>query len=158
MDTTCTVGELPVTPPATSMARIELAIDQDGDLYTAEVFGGRLQKFRPKPNADPAKLIGQEVRCPHLVDQLRLRGSSDLWGPRRKSDELGGLASTSPEGVGAQSAVPGPHVDRNRRRNLRIPHQCQRERHRFPSGASPGLSPGRRRSLPTPACRCPRMR
>ncbi len=40
----------------------QMTIDQDGNLYTAEVFGGRLQKFRPKPNADPAKLIGQEVR------------------------------------------------------------------------------------------------
>jgi hypothetical protein len=31
-------------------------------MYTAEVFGGRVQKFRPKPNADPAKVMGQELR------------------------------------------------------------------------------------------------
>ncbi len=39
-----------------------LTVDQDGNLYTAEVFAGRLQKFRPVPGADPAKLVGQEVR------------------------------------------------------------------------------------------------
>ncbi len=39
-----------------------LTVDQDGNVYTAEVFGGRVQKFVPKPNADPSKLIGQEVR------------------------------------------------------------------------------------------------
>ena len=39
-----------------------LSVDQDGNLYIAEVFSGRVQKFRPKPGADPAKLIGQEVR------------------------------------------------------------------------------------------------
>ncbi len=37
--------------------------DQEGNLYTAEVFNGRAQKFRPKPGADPAKLIGQPVRA-----------------------------------------------------------------------------------------------
>ena len=39
-----------------------LTVDQEGNLYTAEVFAGRVQKFRPKPGADPAKLIGQEIR------------------------------------------------------------------------------------------------
>jgi hypothetical protein len=37
-------------------------IDQEGNFYTAEVFGGRVQKFRPKPGADKAKLLGFEVR------------------------------------------------------------------------------------------------
>jgi hypothetical protein len=35
---------------------------QDGNLYLAEVFGGRVQKFRPKAGADPAKIVGQELR------------------------------------------------------------------------------------------------
>ena len=39
-----------------------MTIDQDGNLYTTEVFAGRLQKFRPMPGADPTKLVGQEVR------------------------------------------------------------------------------------------------
>ena len=29
-----------------------LTVDQDGNMYLAEVFNGRVQKFRPKPNAD----------------------------------------------------------------------------------------------------------
>ncbi len=33
--------------------------DSDGNLYTAETLGGRVQKFTPKPGADPAKLVGK---------------------------------------------------------------------------------------------------
>jgi hypothetical protein len=40
----------------------QITTDQEGNLYVAEVFNGRVQKFRPKPNADPAKLVGQEHR------------------------------------------------------------------------------------------------
>jgi hypothetical protein len=32
--------------------------DSEGNLYTAEVWGGRAQKFRPKAGADPTQLIG----------------------------------------------------------------------------------------------------
>ncbi len=32
--------------------------DSDGNLYTADVFGGHVQKFRPKKDADPKRLIG----------------------------------------------------------------------------------------------------
>jgi sugar lactone lactonase YvrE len=41
-----------------------LTVDQEGNLYLAEVFGGRVQKFRPKANADKTKLVGQELRYP----------------------------------------------------------------------------------------------
>src|SRR5262245_42025648 len=39
-----------------------ITTDQDGNLYLAEVFNGRVQKFRPKKGADPAKIVGQELR------------------------------------------------------------------------------------------------
>jgi hypothetical protein len=39
-----------------------LTTDQDGNLYIAEVFAGRIQKFIPRPGADPAKLVGQQLR------------------------------------------------------------------------------------------------
>ena len=39
-----------------------LTVDQDGNLYIAEVFNGRVQKFRLKPGFDPAKAVGQELR------------------------------------------------------------------------------------------------
>jgi len=39
----------------------QFSVDSDGNLYAAETFGGRTQKFRPKPGADPAKLIGVPV-------------------------------------------------------------------------------------------------
>ena len=32
--------------------------DSDGNFYTAEVFGGRVQKFRPRAGVDPARLVG----------------------------------------------------------------------------------------------------
>jgi sugar lactone lactonase YvrE len=35
----------------------QMSVDSEGNLYVAEVFNGRVQKFRPKPGADPATLI-----------------------------------------------------------------------------------------------------
>jgi hypothetical protein len=40
----------------------QFGVDQDGNLYTAEVWGGRPQKFVPRKGADPALLIGQPIR------------------------------------------------------------------------------------------------
>jgi hypothetical protein len=40
----------------------QFSVDQEGNLYVAEVFNGRIQKLRPKPGADPAKVIPQELR------------------------------------------------------------------------------------------------
>ena len=39
-----------------------ITTDQDGNLYIAEVFAGRIQKFVPRPGADPAKIAGQQLR------------------------------------------------------------------------------------------------
>jgi len=36
----------------------QFTVDSAGNLYAAETFGGRTQKFRPKPGADRSKLIG----------------------------------------------------------------------------------------------------
>jgi streptogramin lyase len=41
-----------------------LTVDPEGNLYIAEVFNGRIQKFQPKKGADPAKVVGQEPRYP----------------------------------------------------------------------------------------------
>jgi hypothetical protein len=35
-----------------------MTTDRDGNLYIAEVFNGRVQKFTPKPDADPSLLVG----------------------------------------------------------------------------------------------------
>jgi hypothetical protein len=37
------------------------SVDQDGNLYVAEVGGGRVQKFRPRQGANPAYLVGRPV-------------------------------------------------------------------------------------------------
>ena len=37
----------------------QMSIDSDGNLYGADSFGGRTQKFTPRPGADKAKLIGK---------------------------------------------------------------------------------------------------
>jgi hypothetical protein len=37
-------------------------VDSEGSLYTADVHVGRPQKFRPKPGADRATLIGPYMR------------------------------------------------------------------------------------------------
>lgn len=39
----------------------QFSVDSEGNLYVAEVFAGRAQKFRPKRGADPAKLVGQRA-------------------------------------------------------------------------------------------------
>jgi len=37
------------------------SVDQEGNFYTAEVDSGRVQKFRPKANANPTQLVGKPV-------------------------------------------------------------------------------------------------
>jgi hypothetical protein len=36
----------------------QFSVDSDGNLYAAETYGGRTQKFKPKPGADRSRLIG----------------------------------------------------------------------------------------------------
>jgi len=38
-----------------------MSVDQDGNFYVAEVDNGRAQKFRPRPGANPAMLVGRPV-------------------------------------------------------------------------------------------------
>ena len=59
---TCTAGAVAVGQRGQFSGPHGMAVDQDGNLYLAEVFNGRVLKFRPKPNADPAKVVGQELR------------------------------------------------------------------------------------------------
>jgi DNA-binding beta-propeller fold protein YncE len=40
----------------------QLSVDQEGNLYVAEVYGGRVQKFKPKAGADPSKLVKPRTR------------------------------------------------------------------------------------------------
>jgi hypothetical protein len=39
----------------------QIHVDQERNLYVTEVWNGRVQKFRPKKGADPAKIIAPEV-------------------------------------------------------------------------------------------------
>jgi hypothetical protein len=41
----------------------QFSVDQGGNLYTAEVWAGRPQKFVPRKGADPALLVGQPLRA-----------------------------------------------------------------------------------------------
>ena len=45
------------TAPGNFWVLHHFSVDNEGNLYTAEVIGGRAQKFVPKPGADPRKLI-----------------------------------------------------------------------------------------------------
>jgi sugar lactone lactonase YvrE len=42
----------------------QFSVDSEGNLYAAETFGGRTQKFHPKKDAEPRSLIGQPVIIP----------------------------------------------------------------------------------------------
>jgi DNA-binding beta-propeller fold protein YncE len=52
--------------PGTQAGRLAcshgITTDQDGNLYLADCFAGRVQKFEPIPGADAAKLVGQISR------------------------------------------------------------------------------------------------
>ena len=52
--------------PGTQAGRLAcshgITTDEDGNLYLADCFAGRVQKFEPIPGADPAKLVGQILR------------------------------------------------------------------------------------------------
>ncbi len=43
----------------------QFSVDTDGNVYVAEVFSGRAQKFTPKLGADRSKLITPPQRLPH---------------------------------------------------------------------------------------------
>ena len=40
-----------------------LSVDQQGNLYMAEVNNGRAQKLRPRAGANPDFIVGQPVRA-----------------------------------------------------------------------------------------------
>ena len=52
------------TSPGEFWSVHEFSSDTEGNLYTAEVFGGRAQKFTPKPGADPARIFRQQRLMP----------------------------------------------------------------------------------------------
>ena len=39
-----------------------ITTDQDGNLFVADCFAGRVQKFEPIPGADPSRMVGQILR------------------------------------------------------------------------------------------------
>ena len=47
----------------------QFSVDSAGNVYSAETFGGRTQKFRPKPGADPSRLIGAPLPLMAKVGQ-----------------------------------------------------------------------------------------
>jgi DNA-binding beta-propeller fold protein YncE len=42
----------------------QFSVDSEGNLYTADSFGGRTQKYRPKAGADPARLVPAGTALP----------------------------------------------------------------------------------------------
>jgi NHL repeat-containing protein len=52
------------TVPGLFWAVHEFSADTDGNLYTAEVFGGRSQKFKPRAGADPSHIYRPQPLTP----------------------------------------------------------------------------------------------
>jgi NHL repeat len=52
------------TIPGLFWAVHEFSADTDGNLYTAEVFGGRSQKFKPRAGADPTHIYRPQPLTP----------------------------------------------------------------------------------------------
>jgi hypothetical protein len=55
------VGEPPGTYPGAWWELHQFSVDSEGNLYGADSFNGRAQKFRPKAGADKSRLVGQMV-------------------------------------------------------------------------------------------------
>ena len=51
----------------------QFTVDEEGNLYTAEAFNGRAQKFRPKRGADPGKVIPPERPLPLRAAETQAR-------------------------------------------------------------------------------------
>jgi peptidylamidoglycolate lyase len=47
----------------------QFSVDQDGNLFLAEVFNGRAQKLQPRRDADRARLVGQPIRVGALKSE-----------------------------------------------------------------------------------------
>jgi len=47
----------------------QFSVDDEKNLYTADVHIGRAQKFRPRPGADPSKLISPPARATGSLPQ-----------------------------------------------------------------------------------------
>ncbi len=63
MATIYTGGVVAALRLANSMGRIRLRPTRDNYLYAADVFTGRIQTLKPRPNADPAKqIVGHALR------------------------------------------------------------------------------------------------
>lgn len=56
------------TAPGEMWSVHQFSADPDGNLYVAEVFGGRAQKFSPRPGADPAKIFRQQRLMPKRTE------------------------------------------------------------------------------------------
>jgi hypothetical protein len=46
------------TQPGTFWEMHQFSVDSEGNLYAADSFGGRTQKFHPRQGADRSKLVG----------------------------------------------------------------------------------------------------
>ena len=55
-----------------------MSVDQEGNLYVAEVDNGRVQKFVPKPGARPEFLVSKPVARVWQLDDRRVRLRPDL--------------------------------------------------------------------------------
>ena len=56
------------TAPGEMWSVHQFSADPDGNMYVAEVFGGRAQKFTPRPGADPAKIFRQQRLMPKRTE------------------------------------------------------------------------------------------
>ena len=110
------------TVPGLFWAVHEFSADTDGNLYTAEVFGGRSQKFRARPTADPAHVY----RPQPLTPKSSTPALTALTPPKNQFTNVGGgtnfsgtwtLASAEPQapagrGRGAAGGgIAGPYAD-----------------------------------------------
>ncbi|HEV3139094.1 MAG TPA: peptidyl-alpha-hydroxyglycine alpha-amidating lyase family protein [Vicinamibacterales bacterium] len=104
------------TTPGLFWAVHEFSVDSEGNFYTAEVFGGRSQKFHPREGADPSHFFKPQP----LVPKTAAPSSTDGHGPEEKPASTpmmsgGPKAGTDVSGSWTlATAVPAPPSGRGR--------------------------------------------
>ena len=117
----------------------QIAADSEGNLYGAEVFGGRTQKFVPKPNANPRDLFwGRELAPKTPVTRLTtVRPASAEPGPGGEAESEHADGELRRDLELRQDAQPDGRRRRDGLRRRRAANRDDREADRKPDRRSP---------------------
>jgi hypothetical protein len=99
------------TTPGLFWAVHEFSVDSEGNLYTAEVFGGRAQKFHPRATADPTHLYKPQ---PTMPKSAAAQTEAAMTPPKNDFKNVGAGGTNFAGTWNLANAVPPPPAGRGR--------------------------------------------